>query len=66
MKGYSLTYQGVIVFIVGYLFNMSGVPFLESEAEGAIAFIVTLIGVLTTIYGRYRKGDLNLFGFRSK
>lgn len=61
---YSLTYIGVITFSLGYIFNLAGVPFVEGDFEGTISFIVAIIGVFQTLYGRWRIGDLTLFGAR--
>ena len=64
MKSFSLTYTGVAVVIVGYLFKLAGVPFVEAEMQTVISFVTTLVGVITTLYGRWRVGDLKMFGGR--
>ena len=64
MKNYSLTYTGVIVFAVGYLFQLAGVPFVPQELESTIAFAVALVGALQALWGRYRMGDLKPLGGR--
>ena len=63
---YSLTYTGVIVVVIGYLFNLAGVPFAQEEMEGVISFLTTFAGVVMSLYGRWRTGDLTIFGFRKK
>ena len=62
MKNYSLTYTGVIVMTLGFLFQHVGLPFDTGNAETTINFVVELIGVLTALYGRYRLGGINPLG----
>lgn len=64
MANYSLTYAGVIVFVLGYVFKLVGVPFVEGDAQTTISFITTLVGVIGALYGRYRKGDITPFGVK--
>lgn len=61
---YSLTYIGVITFSLGYIFNLAGIPFVETDFEGTISFVVAVIGVVQAIYGRWRIGDLSILGGR--
>lgn len=61
---YSLTYKGVIIFAIGYLFKLVGVPFVQGDLETTISFITTLVGVIIALVGRFRKGDLMWFGAR--
>ena len=61
---YSLTYTGVAVTVIGFLFKAAGVPFAQEDAEGTISFITQLVGVLVTLWGRYRAGGVNALGFK--
>ncbi len=61
---YSLTYSGIIVIVLGYIFQLAGIPFVPADAEGAIKFIVGVVGVFMALYGRYRVGGINIFGGR--
>lgn len=61
---YSLTYTGVITFVIGYLFQLAGVPFVPENLEQTISFLVTFAGVVTSLYGRYRVGDINRLGVK--
>lgn len=61
---FSLTYTGVIITILGFVFQAAGLPFDAGSATGAINFIVSLIGVITTLIGRYRLGGINIFGVK--
>ena len=61
---YSLTYKGVILTVLGLVFGWAGVPFIPEKADGTISFITELIGVITTLIGRYRAGGVNPLGFR--
>jgi len=59
---YSVTYSGIIVFVVGYLFKLAGVPFVEGDFETTMSFLTSLLGVVVALYGRFRQGDINIFG----
>ncbi len=63
---FSLTYTGVAITVIGYLFNMAGVPFVPEEAGKVIEFIVVFVGVLTTLFGRWRAGGIRWFGARTE
>jgi hypothetical protein len=60
----SVTYIGVIVVVVGKLFEMAGVPFSSEEFGKALSQFLEFVGVLVTLYGRWRLGDLKWFGAR--
>lgn len=64
MKNYSLTYTGTIIFVIGYLFKLAGVPFVEGDLQSTVSFITALVGVVLSLYGRWRRGDLSVFGAR--
>jgi hypothetical protein len=66
MKNYSLTYAGIIAAAVGYVFQSFSVPlpFTNEEIEKAITTIVTLLGLIIALVGRYRRGDITWTGFK--
>lgn len=64
MKDFSLTYQGVILMVIGYIFQMAGVPIAQGALETTIATAIAFVGAIIALYGRWRKGDLTPFGFR--
>lgn len=61
---YSLTYSGVIVMVIGFIFQLAGVPLAEGNAESFVKFGAELIGVIMALYGRYRLGGINALGGR--
>lgn len=61
---YSLTYTGAIVMILGFVFQSAGLPFDAGSAEGAIKFIVEVVGAILTLWGRYRAGGVNIVGIK--
>lgn len=61
---YSVTYVGALTTILAWIFNQAGVPFVPEDAEKTITFIVALSGVVVTLYGRFRQGDINIFGLK--
>lgn len=48
--------------VLGYVFQAAGLPFDAGSAEGAINFIVTALGAILALVGRYRAGGVNIFG----
>ena len=63
---FSLTYQGVILMVVGAVFSTAGVPFVEGDVQTTIATITSFVGACVTLFGRWRVGGINIFGFRNK
>lgn len=60
--GYSVTYLGIITFCIGWIFEKVGVPFVKLELQQTIEFLVKFAGVLVAFYGRWRRGDIDVFG----
>lgn len=60
----SLTYKGIAVSVIAWLFAKYNVPFLDNDIGQAIEVIVALIGVIITAYGRYRIGGISALGVR--
>lgn len=63
---FSLTYSGVLVMAVGFVFTTAGVPFVEGDVQTTIATITSFCGAAITLFGRWRVGGINIFGFRNK
>jgi hypothetical protein len=66
MKNYSLTYAGIIAAAIGYVFQSFSVPlpFTNEEIEKAITTLVTLLGLIVALIGRYRHGDIQWNGIK--
>ena len=61
----SLTYRAVIIWLVYQLFKWAGFELpVEGSVESAVDLAINVGLALTALYGRYRKGDLNIFGGR--
>ena len=58
----SLTIGGLVVIVAGTLFVRLG--FSEACSNELIANAPLLVGGLMSWYGRWRKGDINIFGGR--
>lgn len=54
----------VIIGFVSFLLNYFGVNIAEEELQKLSEAILIALGILLSWYGRYRKGDLKLSGFR--
>ena len=64
MKNQSLTILGLVVILIGYLFQVSGVDVAPDKIQTAIEVIWQGIGILISWYGRYRQGDIKWFGLK--
>jgi ABC-type Mn2+/Zn2+ transport system permease subunit len=59
---FSLTQAGNLTAIAGILGSILDIP--ATEIETIVASLVTVIGILLSWYGRFRKGDITILGFR--
>ena len=58
-------YTALISILVAILAHY-GVKVEESELTTIITNIITVVGVLVSIYGRYRHGDVTLLGIKKE
>ena len=66
-KQFSLTQGGNLTALVGLLvlvLQYYHVNIAAAELQSFLGAAVILVGTLTSWYGRYRKHDLTLLGFR--
>ncbi len=64
---YSLTQAGNIAALVGFamlVIQWFKLDVPEVEIKTVIEAVVVLAGIIASWIGRFRKGDLNIFGFR--
>ena len=62
---FSLTYSGIIVLVLGFIFKVSGVDFDEGRITEVLNGVFELVGALLSAYGRWRMGGVKWFGARS-
>lgn len=62
---YSLTYKGLITYGISWLFKLAGVEVPDLEPLFSAVFVVgQIVAVVQIVWGRFRKGDLTILGFR--
>jgi cell division protein FtsX len=64
---YSLTQAGNLTALVGvvmFLLNHFGIAIPEDELLAVVTGIASVVGILISWIGRYRKGDLTIAGTR--
>lgn len=68
---YSLTQAGSLGQMFGLFLIFTGLT--QEQAEAGVAALYVLGGILTHVvafgtawYGRYRRGDITIFGFRKQ
>lgn len=67
MQNFSLTQAGNIGVLVGFivlLLKYFGIAIAEEEIMNLFSAIITIVGLGTSWYGRYRRGDLQITGIR--
>lgn len=64
MKSFSLTYTGILVIVFAKLVEMSGIQLATEQLTNFVETGGVLIGSVISLYGRFRKGDLQLWGTR--
>jgi len=64
MNNISLTYKGVALTVLGYLLSYTGVPVIAGDLDTFVTVGVSIVGALTTLYGRYRHGDVTPLGVK--
>ena len=62
MKNYSLVYSGAIIAIVGSVLTFAGVDYTTGDLDKAVNGLLSFVGFVVTVYGRYRQGDVGVFG----
>jgi hypothetical protein len=60
----SLTYIGLIVAVLGRLLQSIGIPATTEDLTTFITVGAQIIGGLVVLWGRYRQGDIDIFGRR--
>lgn len=63
---YSVTIAGGIFLFLSFLAKITGIelPFTHADVESVVVSIIGIVGFVVMVYGRIRKGDVNLFGFK--
>lgn len=61
---YSLTYVGVIVIVLAKIATLLGLQIGTAELTSVVTTIIMFGGALVAFYGRWRKGDVNIFGIK--
>ena len=62
----SLTIIGLAVMIIGFILAKVGIPIAEGNLEITITTLVKIAGGIVIYIGRYRQGDINIFGIVKK
>ena len=60
----STTIIGVIVSLVGLLFQQSGVEVAPEKIQTTIEVVMQFVGLIVVYYGRYKQGDIKWSGMK--
>ena len=62
----SLTIASLFAFLIGRLLQSTGIVATDESISNFVAVAIQIIGAIGIYWGRFRRGDLNLFGGRIK
>ena len=62
MNKQSLTIVGLIVAVIGYILDRSGVQIAPADIQTTIEVLVTIGGLTMAWIGRVRQGDITILG----
>ena len=65
MKNISLTYQGILIMLVGFILKTAGTPFVDGDIETFVNVGISLFGAVLALWGRFRIGGINWMGIKS-
>ena len=60
----SLTISGLVVILLGFLFEQFGVEIAQAEIQSFINVGLQIIGLVMAYVGRVRVGDITALGFK--
>lgn len=63
-KKYSVTFAGVIAMILSQVLQRLNITVAPDALTITVSTVLFIGGALLTIWGRWRKGDVNIFGFK--
>ena len=66
MKGYSTEYLSAIALVVVSLLKIFKIEFTQSEIETGITAIISLVAFATLIIKRFKRGGVNVLGFKEE
>jgi hypothetical protein len=64
MSNFSLTYTGIVVMVLAWVAQRMKLTVSHDQLQATVETIILFAGALIALYGRWRKGDLNIFGFK--
>ena len=62
MNNQSLTITGLVVILLGFLLQRSGMEVAPEEIQTTIEVLAQLAGIIIAWYGRVRHGDISILG----
>lgn len=65
MSNMSLTYIGVYVVALVQIAKYAGIELSSDQATQVVEAVLTVVGIVAALYGRFRAGGVSLFGWKS-
>lgn len=66
MQNYSLTYTSVIVLVLGEILKVAGVNVGSEVLTTTVLTIVQIVGAITILVERFKKGGITALGSKIK
>lgn len=64
MANFSLTYRGVVISLIGVVFQLTGTPFVQADIGKFVDVGLQIVGAFVALYGRYRIGGVSALGMK--
>lgn len=61
---YSITFVGIIIIVLSQILQRLNITVATEALSTTIETLLLLGGALLALWGRWRKGDVNIFGFK--
>lgn len=62
MNNQSITITGLIIILVGFLLERSGIVIAPDKLQTTIEVLIQISGLIVSYWGRYRQGDIQWYG----
>ncbi len=61
---YSTTFAGLLAALLGQVLQHLGLDIAPGDLETTVGVLLTVFGLLWAAWGRWRRGDVTLLGFK--
>jgi hypothetical protein len=59
---YSKAYAGALIAIISSIIPFTGLDVRSEDVTGTVTSVLTIIGIIISVYGRYKAGGVTWYG----